>query len=143
MVLLTSDRYHSNSSNPCYQGTAVEADARLLGRPVEWHGGFRVTTSDLRRHADYRAPEFAELGVSLARGGCLDPAMIGDASRAGRHDEQSLKRVWHYVARFGSDEMRAGHREAAAGKLPGRDAAVLPSRRAGITFPRGERTPRC
>jgi hypothetical protein len=32
--------------------------------------------------------------------------MIGNASRAGRHDEQSLKRVWHYVARFGSPEMR-------------------------------------
>ena len=32
--------------------------------------------------------------------------MIGDASRSGRHDEQALKRVWHYVARFGSREMR-------------------------------------
>lgn len=92
--------------DPCYQGTDVEADARRLGRPVEWHGGFRVTTEDLRRNAGYRAPEFAELGISLARGGCLDPAMIGDASRAGRHDEQSLKRVWHYVARFGSPELR-------------------------------------
>lgn len=38
--------------------------------------------------------------------GRLDPAMIGDASRTGRHDEQALKRVWHYVARFGSLEMR-------------------------------------
>jgi Protein of unknown function (DUF3626) len=106
--------------DPCYRGTDVEADARLLGRPVEWHGGFRVTTGDLRRHAGYRAPEFAELGVSLARGGCLDPAIIGDAARTGRYDEQSLKRVWHYVARFGSDEMRAGHPEAAAGKLSAR-----------------------
>ena len=32
--------------------------------------------------------------------------MIGDASRSGRYDEQSLKRVWHYLARFGSPEMR-------------------------------------
>ena len=61
---------------------------------------------DLRRNAGYRAPQFAELGISLARGGYLDPAMIGDASRAGRHDEQALKRVWHYVARFGNPEMR-------------------------------------
>ena len=92
--------------DPCYRGTDVEADARRLGCPVEWHDGFRVTTDDLRRNAGYRAPEFAELGVSLARDGRLDPAMIGDASRAGRHDEQSLKRVWHYVARFGSPELR-------------------------------------
>jgi hypothetical protein len=92
--------------DPCYRGTPVEGDARRLGCPVEWHGGFRIATADLRRNAGYRAPEFAELGISLARGGRLDPAMIGDASRTGRHDEQSLKRVWHYVARFGSSEMR-------------------------------------
>jgi Protein of unknown function (DUF3626) len=92
--------------DPCYAGTPVEAAAGRLACPVEWHGGFRVTTDDLRRHADYRAPEFAELGVSIARDGRLDPGMIGDASRAGRYDEQALKRVWHYVARFGSPEMR-------------------------------------
>jgi hypothetical protein len=92
--------------DPCYRGTAVEADAARLGGPVEWHGGFRVTTTDLRDNAGYRAPEFAELGVSLTRGGRLDPAMIGDAARSGRYDEQALKRVWHYVARFGSPETR-------------------------------------
>jgi Protein of unknown function (DUF3626) len=92
--------------DPCYAGSPVEAAAGRLGCSVEWHGGFRVTTGDLRRNAGYRAAEFAELGASLARGGVLDPAMIGDASRAGRHDEQALKRVWHYVARFGSREMR-------------------------------------
>jgi hypothetical protein len=54
-------------------------------------------------------PEFARLGESLARGRALTARLIGDASRAGRHDEQALKRVWHYVARFGSHEM-AGHR---------------------------------
>jgi hypothetical protein len=95
--------------DPCYQGTGVEADAGRLGCPVEWHGGFRMSTRDLRRNADYRAPAFAALGVSLARDGFLDPAMIGDASRTGGYDEQSLKRVWHYVARFGSDETRGGH----------------------------------
>jgi hypothetical protein len=39
----------------------------------------------------------------------LDPGLIGDASRTGRHDEEALKRVWHYVARFGSQEMRPGN----------------------------------
>jgi hypothetical protein len=46
-----------------------------------------------------------DLGVSLARNGRLDPRILGDASRTGQHDEQALKRVWHYVARFGSPEM--------------------------------------
>jgi Protein of unknown function (DUF3626) len=92
--------------DPCYRDTPVEVEAKRLGCPVEWHGGFRVTADDLRRNADYRAPEFAQLGVSLARDGYLDPAMIGDASRTGRYDEQALKRVWHYVARFGNPELR-------------------------------------
>jgi DNA-binding PucR family transcriptional regulator len=35
-----------------------------------------------------------------------DDGMIGDASRTGCYDEQAPKRVWHYVARFGSREMR-------------------------------------
>jgi len=90
--------------DPCYRGTPVEDAAHRLGCPVRWHGGFVLTTSELRRHPAYRGAEFVELGVSLARDGCLDPRIIGDASRSGRHDEQALKRVWHYVARFGSPE---------------------------------------
>jgi hypothetical protein len=92
--------------DPCYRGTPVEDEAGRLGCPVEWHGGFRIGRDDLARNAGYRAPEFAKLGVALARDGHLDPAVIGDAARTGRHDEQALKRVWHYVARFGSLEMR-------------------------------------
>jgi hypothetical protein len=91
--------------DPCYRGTAVESLAGKLGCPVEWHGGFRLTVDEMRRHPDYRGPEFVRLGEEIARDGVLDPAVIGDASRTGRYDEQSLKRVWHYVARFGSPEM--------------------------------------
>lgn len=63
----------------------------------------------MRRHPDYRGPEFVRLGEEIARDGRLDPAVVGDASRTGRYDERSLKRVWHYVARFGSAEMSTGH----------------------------------
>jgi hypothetical protein len=34
-----------------------------------------------------------------------DPGHDPAACRAGRHDEQALKRVWHYAARFGSPEL--------------------------------------
>jgi hypothetical protein len=93
--------------DPCCRCTPVEAMASRLPCPVEWHGGFTLSTAELRRHPGYRGQEFVDLGVSLARGGGLDAAILGDASRTGRHDEQALKRVWHYVARFGSPEMRA------------------------------------
>lgn len=93
--------------DPCYRGTPVEAAARTLPCPVEWHGGFVLPAAEMRRHPAYRGQEYVDLGESLARGGRLDPAIIGDASRSGRYDEQALKRVWHYVARFGNPELRS------------------------------------
>ncbi len=87
--------------DPCYRGTAVETAARGLGCPVEWHDGFSITAADLIAHPGYRGADIVALGQSLIRAGRLDAAIIGDASRAGPHDEQALKRVWHYVARFG------------------------------------------
>jgi hypothetical protein len=92
--------------DPCYRDTEVEAAASQLGCPIEWHGGFTLTTTELRLHPGYRGQEFVDLGVSLAPDGRLDPRIIGDASRTGHHDEQALKRVWHYLARFGSPELR-------------------------------------
>ncbi len=87
--------------DPGYRGTDVETDALGLGVPVEWHPGYRLDVATLRAHPDYRGPDIVALGESLAEGGALTPRLIGEASRAGGHDEQSLKRVWHYVARFG------------------------------------------
>lgn len=88
--------------DPCYRGTRVEAAARALPFRTEWHAGFRLTVEDLRRHGDYRGEEFVLLGAEIAEDGLLDPRVIGDAARAGRHDPQSLKRVWHCLARFGA-----------------------------------------
>lgn len=90
--------------DPCFRGTPVERAARRLGCPVEWHAGFRLATAELRRHPDYRGAEYVELGLSLARQENLDPAIIGDAARTGRYDDQALKRLWHYVARYGSPD---------------------------------------
>ena len=108
------------------------------GCPVEWHGGFAVTAAVFLANPGYRGAEFALLGASLARdGGALTARLIGDASRAGRHDEQALKRVWHYVARFGSPEM-TGHQPSRARTLRGSgkggvaaDATSVVSGRAG------------
>jgi hypothetical protein len=90
--------------DPCYRDTDVDRAAKTVGCPVEWHGGFVLTTDELRRHPEYRGPEYVDLGLSLARDGRLDPRVIGDASRTGAYDPQALKRVWHYVARFGTPE---------------------------------------
>lgn len=88
--------------DPSFRGTAVEEAARRLPCRTEWHGGFRLTVAELRRHADYRGQEFVDLGVEISRGGLLDPRIIGEADRAGRYAAQSLKKVWHCLARFGA-----------------------------------------
>lgn len=88
--------------DPSYRGTAVEESARGLPCPVEWHRGFRIGVDRLRCHADYRGQEYVDLGAEIAVGGTLDPSIIGNAARTGRHDEQALKKVWHCLARFGS-----------------------------------------
>ena len=88
--------------DPCYRGTEVEAAAELLPCPVEWHGGFRLPVEVLAAHPDYRGPEFVALGRRIAGDGLLDPRIIGAAAAVGVHDPQALKRVWHYLARFGA-----------------------------------------
>ena len=92
--------------DPCYRGTRTEDLARRLPCQVKWHEGFRLTVQDLQRHPDYRGPEIVALGEKLSRDGYLDARLLGEASNLGEHDPQALKRVWHYVARFGSSLSR-------------------------------------
>ena len=87
--------------DPCYQGTEIEDAARRLPGAVEWHPGYRLSVEELRRHPDFRGREFVDLGARIAVDGFLNPLIIGTASRSGDHDQQSLKRVWHCLARFG------------------------------------------
>jgi hypothetical protein len=87
--------------DPCYRGTPVEDSAHRLDVPVEWHEGFRVDLDTVRAHPRFRGPEVVALAEEVAVDGWLDPNVVGDAAATGRHDPQTLKKVWHYTARFG------------------------------------------
>ncbi|OZM72389.1 hypothetical protein CFN78_15500 [Amycolatopsis antarctica] len=87
--------------DPAYRGTEVEAAALALPFPMRWHHGFRLHVDVLAAHAAYRGAEIVRVAREIAEGGLLDARVIGDAVRAGRHDPQDLKRVWHCTARFG------------------------------------------
>jgi len=68
-----------------------------LGCPVEEHAGYRVTAEAI--DADYRGLVPVELARLL--GGEITPARLAAASRAGDHDPQPVKWLWHCLARFG------------------------------------------
>lgn len=90
--------------DPCYQGTQVEELAGKLPCRVRWHPGFRLTVEEMARYPDYRGREFVEVAREIAPGGLLTPRVIGEAAATGKHDPRALKRVWHYVARFGAPQ---------------------------------------
>jgi len=94
--------------DPSYRGTDVETAARRIPCRLEWHPGFRLSVAELRRHPDYRGSRYVDLGAAIAVGGRLTPRMIGVAARSGRYEAQDLKRVWHYLARFGAPRPRSG-----------------------------------
>ncbi|WP_308406651.1 DUF3626 domain-containing protein [Streptomyces sp. AC555_RSS877] len=108
-----------------YRGTPVETAAGLLPCPVAWHPGYRLTVAGLRRHADYRGQEYAQLGAHIAQGGRIDPRIIGDAARTGRYAPQDLKMVWHTLARFGAPEGAGTARSGVAARAGRADAAHL------------------
>jgi hypothetical protein len=87
--------------DPCFRGTEVELLARKLPCPIEWHPGFCLSVDVLRQYPNYRGSNYVELGLALACEGCITPVVIGHAARTERFDPQDLKKVWHYVARFG------------------------------------------
>nr|WP_145484455.1 MULTISPECIES: DUF3626 domain-containing protein [Streptomyces] len=102
-VLLTRD-VEALVLDASYRGTPVEAAARSLPFPLEWHPGYVLTVDRLRDHADYRGARYTAPGTRLASDGVLTPRHLGDAARTGRHDLQHLKMLWHTLARFGAPE---------------------------------------
>lgn len=87
--------------DPCFRDTEVEALALQIPCSLEWHPGFRLHVDEMALHPDYRGPEYVALGRSLAVDGWLTPAILEMAVRTEHHHPQDLKKVWHYVARFG------------------------------------------
>ncbi|MGC4939468.1 DUF3626 domain-containing protein [Kribbella sp. DT2] len=89
--------------DPSFRGTPVEHAAGRLPCPLEWHGGFKLSVEELRRHPHFRGPQYVVLATHLAEDGWLTPHVLDRAF--GQYDPQHLKRVWHYLARFGTDSV--------------------------------------
>lgn len=94
--------------DPSHRGTTVEEAARSLGRPLEWHPGYRLEVEGLRRSDSYRGPQHVRAAERVAVDGALTPAVLDRARRSGALDADGAKRVWHLMARFGRLDGAAG-----------------------------------
>ncbi|MCE1178789.1 DUF3626 domain-containing protein [Actinomycetota bacterium] len=65
--------------------------------PVEAHPGYHVAADQI--DPDYRGPDPVLLAHEL--GGVITPARLAAAARSGEHAPQSIKWLWHCLARFG------------------------------------------
>lgn len=86
--------------DPSYRGTRFEDIARTVPCAVVWHDGYRLAIEQAEAHPEYRGNAVVQVARSVARHGWITPYSLGPA-RVGNVDPQDLKKVWHYVARYG------------------------------------------
>ena len=101
--------------DPVFKGSAIEDLARKLPCDVEWHKGFRLHVSVAAEHPEYRGLVYVELARHLAHEGFIDPIILGEAVESGGYDPQQVKKVWHYLARFGDLNKQAEQDASANG----------------------------
>ncbi len=87
--------------DPIFKATDVEQYARELGVPILWHEGFELSIETMSFYPDYRGAQFVELAKQLATDGMINARALGHAVVHDGYDEQDVKKVWHYLARFG------------------------------------------
>lgn len=87
--------------DPAYKDTQVEALAKRLNLDIGYHAGFRLEVNELNKYPDYRGQKYVQIAHEIARDGVLTPALLSKAIYEKNYDEQDIKKVWHYLARFG------------------------------------------
>lgn len=87
--------------DPSYKNSDVEALANKLNCNIEWHDGFILAVDEMAKYPNYRGEQFVRLGKEVSVNSVLTPYIIGLAAESGEYNQQDLKRVWHYLARFG------------------------------------------
>ncbi|WP_052878518.1 DUF3626 domain-containing protein [Vibrio coralliirubri] len=87
--------------DPIYRTTIIEEHALKLGVPIKWHNGYELSLEEMSHYPDYRGSQFIELARELAEHGKINPRILGLAVTELGYDQQDVKKVWHYLARFG------------------------------------------
>ncbi|ANZ43312.1 hypothetical protein BBK82_36405 [Lentzea guizhouensis] len=89
---VTLDDVEALVLDPSFRDTEVDEAAHDLGTAVEWHNGFRMSTTDL--DPTFRTPESVASGREIAENGYLTPHVLAKATA----DPQVTKHLWHHLA---------------------------------------------
>jgi hypothetical protein len=87
--------------DPAYRGSVIEDQAKTLPCRVEWHSGFELHVSVVENNPAYRGARYVQIALELAKDGVLTPPILGAAIESGDYAPQDIKKVWHYLAKFG------------------------------------------
>lgn len=87
--------------DPSYRNTSIESMARNLPCSLQWHKGFRVKFEVFEQNSSYRGSKYVEIARVLALDGVITPDILGKAVEKQLYTSQDVKKVWHYLARFG------------------------------------------
>ena len=87
--------------DPVFKNTEVVRLAKKLPCDIEWHQGFQLDVKVVEQHPEYRGQQFVELAKKLAEACILNPLILGNAVEKFGYDPQDIKKIWHYLARFG------------------------------------------
>ncbi len=100
-VISLKDDIESLVLDPIYRSTSVEEHALKLGVPIQWHKGYELTIEEMSRYPEYRGQPFIDLAKGLVKEGKINAKILGLAVTEQGYDGQDIKKIWHYLARFG------------------------------------------
>ncbi|MCG9780723.1 DUF3626 domain-containing protein [Photobacterium damselae] len=92
--------------DPIYRSTNIEKSALKLRLPIKWHNGYELSLREMSLYPDYRGQQFIELAKEIAQRGKINARILGLAVTEKGYDELDVKKIWHYLARFGYQTVR-------------------------------------
>ena len=93
--------------DPIFRTSPIEQLALKIGIPVKWHHGYWLSIEEMSRYPNYRGHEYIALAKESAQNGSINAKILGLAATKQGYDEQDVKKVWHYLARFGYQSQSA------------------------------------
>ena len=92
--------------DPIFRSSVIEKQALNLGIPLKWHNGYELSLEKMSCYPDYRGQQYIDLAKELAQNRIIDAKILGLAVTKQGYNEQEVKKLWHYLARFGYRSMR-------------------------------------